>query len=347
MIFDPSSSTNVVTELVVWSYPEYETHVFTPTKGTMTAKALTEGWGDYVLDVAVPRESGGKDWLPTGPESLLATGNTATVRQTISQAGKLIVFESPHYRLDSWEEDGPEIRLSGHGFLSCLRDHVLAKPVQVARSSTCLMALRATLELDNLAVQAPDGVGGDPVPDGWVIGQKRDQAVADLCSAGRMVIREKLGGIVALPAPTIKTSPDVVLRDGTGGTVVSAPSGFERAKRPNHVVVSGSSDGVEFAAEAYETAGPFKPARYGWVSVEVSGDAVSSEAQALLVARAELRRRGAYSELVRVQCVTDWRISLDQTVEIHVDGRTRVGIVTGVEMPIDGLGLMSVEVACG
>ncbi|WP_156407872.1 hypothetical protein [Actinobaculum massiliense] len=252
------------------------------------------------------------------------------------------------FRLDSWEDGGDAVRLSGRGATACISEHKLAAPIQMAPSASCLMGIRAVFAPDGIVPDSERGIGADRVPFEWMVGVDRGKALEDVLSAGRMVVRETEYGVIVRAAPVLAGVDDLTLVDGEAGTVVSAPSKFERSKRPNHIVVRGNSerDG-EFSAEAVEKYGDYQPAVYGWVTEEVSGDAVAGPTQALLVAQAELEKRARYSETVQVECVTDWRIKLDQTVSVTRGGVTRRGIVTGVEMPISGIGTMKLEIGVG
>lgn len=315
--------------------------------GTVTAKALDDGTADYILDVDVAREHKGKDLTPAGPEDLLScAASTAFIEWKLSTSGAHELHRSPRYTLEAYEVAGDTISLSGHGQLSRVWEHVDARPTQVSTVMTSRDVLMQTLSSDRVPVVLRPGVPVRRLPAGWVASTNRLETVVSLLEAMPGVLRENYYGAILAPVPAEVETYELELTDGDGGTVVSVPHEWERSWRPNHVIVRGvnSGGGPDFVAEAVDNDGLFAPSRHGWVSVEIENDSVTSLAQAQTVAVNELWKRRRYSRVLTVRCVTDWRLELDAPVRVSAMGQSWLGRVVGVEMPVSGLGEMSVEV---
>lgn len=328
--------------------PTGETRLFPVVGDTVASKAMGDRTGDYVLDVSVPGEApeGDTDWLA-------CTGQSARVRWELVSQGNTSVVWSNRFSLETWEEDSPGlITLSGHGVLSRVWGHKNAEARQW-RSALARDVLGSIVEVDGVPLRVDPALPKDELPRIWTQGTDRWQAVLDLLEAVSGVLREDEHGAVLAPQPgEITERPAIVLSDGHSSsvdapaTVVSAPRSFDRRDRPNHVVVRGTDAFTEqdFVTEAVERDGPYRPELYGWVTEEINSDSISRFAQGQLVATNTLAHRRRYRQVVSVSMVTDWRIELDDPVEVRKDGTVWWGRVVGIEMPVDGMGVMTVEV---
>ena len=317
-----------------------------PLDGSVTGKALDDGLADYVLDVTVPRVHEGRDMRPYSPnDPYSCAGHTAHVEWRLEAGGQTETVRSQRFVLETVEVDAQEIRLSGHGLLSHLQAHVAARPYQGKRPVTSRDAIASVLVDDGIQL-VNQGAPVRALAKSWTASTDRHQTVVDLVQGIPARLREDFYGAVLLPALDPPTMPEVTLTDGEHGTVVALPSAWDRADRPNHIVVRGQTggDGPDFVAEAVEPEGPYAPSSYGWVSEEIENDTITRLAQAQTVAWAELAKRRVFTRIARVTAVTDWRITLDQAVRVEADGASILGRVIGLEMPVSGLGEMTIEV---
>lgn len=323
--------------------PTGETRLFPIVEGRIAQKAMEDRAGDYVLSVQVAdvaRPASPWDWFA-------CAGQTARVQWRLSTAQDTWEIWSNIFLLETWEEETPGVLdITGHGVAAKLWTHEDARARQwlhaLARD-----VLASLLAVDGVPVRTDPAMPKDELPARWVQGTDRWQAVLDLLESVSGLLREDPYGVVLKPQYSqIATAPDLILTDGDGGTVVHVPTGFDRRDRPNHVVVRGrnSLTDKDFVTEAVETTGPYRPALYGWVTHVVDGDTVSHFAQAQLVATNTLVLKRHYRQVLRVECATDWRLELDDPVEVRTEGNSWWGRVLAIEMPLSGLGTMIVEV---
>lgn len=330
--------------------PGGETRLFPVVGGSVTGKAMDDRTGDYILDVDVPARGN----VPVSPSDWFAcAGQSARVRWLLESHGTQHTVWSNRFSLEEWETSGDGVlTVAGHGLLSRSWDHKDANARQW-RSALARDVLTSVLAVDGVPVRTDPAMPRDELPRLWTQGTDRWDAVLDLLEAVSGVLREDQDGAVLRPQPgEIETAPAIVLTDGVAATVdapatvVSAPRSFDRRDRPNHVIVRGTDAFTEkdFVTEAVEREGPYRPEVYGWVTEEINSDSISRFAQAQTVATNTLVHRRRYRQVVSVECVTDWRIELDDPVEVRKGGERWWGRVVGIEFPIDGLGTMTVEV---
>lgn len=328
--------------------PTGETRLFPVVGDTVAAKAMDDRTGDYVLDVTIPGDapSSDTDWLA-------CTGQSARVRWELVSHGNTSVVWSNRFSLEAWDDTDPGlIRVSAHGVLSRVWDHKNAEARQW-RAALARDVLGSIIAVDGVPLRVDPALPKDELPKIWTQGTDRWEAVLDLLEAVSGVLREDEFGAVLAPQPgPVTERPQIVLTNGHAAsldapaTVVSAPRSFDRRDRPNHVVVRGTDAFTEqdFVTEAVEREGPYRPEFYGWVTEEINSDSISRFAQGQLVATNTLAHRRRYRQVITVSMVTDWRIELDDPVEIRKGPTTWWGRVVGVEMPVDGMGVMTVEV---
>ena len=320
--------------------PTGETRLFPIVDGRIAQKAMEDRAADYVLAVDV---LGGR---PVGPEDWFAcAGQTARICWTLTTGRDVHEILSNMFLLETWEYESGTVSLSGHGVTAKVWTHESAKPSQW-RAALARDVLASILATDGVPVRVDSSLGKDELPARWVQGTDRWESVLNLLQAVSGLLREDPFGAVLKAQHGPIRQPVLTLTDGDGGTVVHVPSGFDRRDRINHVVVRGTDfvSGKDFAVEAVEREGPYRPALYGWVTEVVDGDEISRLAQGQLVATNTLALARQYREVVSVETVTDWRVELDDPVEIQADGLTMWGRVVGIEMDLSGMGTMMIEV---
>lgn len=318
-------------------------------------KALENGLADYVLDVTIPRTVDGKTVIPSIPSDWFACcGQTGAIVWKIQSFTDSITVQSPWCDLETWEVDETAIKLSGHGVLSRLQRRKLAYPTQQSRSLPCSSLVETIVRQHNIPFSVSQGVGVNQVPEKWVAGTDPAKNVIELLEASQCVLRCDSYGAILKKAPHVKT-PDIYLTDGDDGTLVDVPVSFSKLEVPNHVIVRAtgappgketrSKDDGEIASEAVAT-GDFSPLTYGWISEEVTNDAIFNDAQAKAVAENILATKTRYARVARIQAVATWDLNLDTVVNVTT-GETRLnGVVVGLEWVVDSP-TMTIEVACG
>ena len=316
--------------------------------GDVSVKALDDGVDDLIMDVQVPYTVDGVDVTPSRFGDLLSgAGETMFIEWTVTRGSRVDTFRTGLCVLETCEPDGAVLHVTGHGLLSRVRAHERRAAVQYGTAQRAVDAVRAILAEDNIETVVAGDVPRVAIPPGWIAGTDRWGSLVELVQSVPAVLRQ-VGRVVEVRAglEPPETS-EMTLRDGDGGTVVDVPRQFVREDRPNHVIVRGTvPDGPDFAVEAVESRGQFAPEVYGWVTAEtVESSAVTSRAQAGLVARNRLYELSRQAHRLRVRAVMDWGMALDRSVLVAtVDGEW-LGRVTGIEWPADGVGEMLVEVA--
>lgn len=341
-MLDPRSCLSVTTRLHVTS-PVGEQLTLPVVSGRVSYKAMESGMGDYALDVTVPRIYCGEDLQPHRPEDALSCcGSTAVIEWEIEDGTSRETYLTPVFWLETIETGPDTIQLSGHGRLSLLDKAHRARPKEMGGRTYGEVFHEIFTDPFLPDITIFDAAIKGNTPKDYKLGTGVRAAVEEILQAFTAVLREYPGGLIqARPTPSLDRPPVGRLVDGEDGTVVSAPSKFDRAWRVNRVIVRGNSDAHgEFAQEATERFGPFRPEVYGLVCEEVSNPAIDSPAQAATVALNTLRERGKYARTLQVRALTQWHISLDDIVDF---GESR-GLVVGVEWPLDGSPVMDFEI---
>lgn len=315
--------------------------------GSYAVKALSDGTDDHVLEVQIPYMVDGVDIRPFARGELLTgVGETMRLEWVFREGGRTWKAESVICQIETATVEAASITLTGHGLLSRVRHHTRRNATQYPDAKRAVDVIRDILAEDNIALTAGMSTVTPSIPTGWVSGTNRWQALTDMVKAIPARLRHIDAGVALLDPLEPAEEFSRVLRDGDDGTVVSAPHVFDRFERPNHVIVRGKgTDGdPDFAEEAFIEHGPYSPAEYGWVTVEVEADAVTTPAGARHVAVNRLYELARNSHVVRVTAASDWEINIDDAVIVEFEQSRWAGRVVGVEWPADGLGEMTIEV---
>lgn len=323
--------------------------------GSYAEQTADDSVGDYKLGVTVSRwaPDGATDRKPLSPaDPLSACGHELRIVWTLTDdAGTEWTIATPWMLQTSWaeSEDGSMLELAAVGRLEGLWTHALAAAKQFQAGTPAREAIASLLAGDSVEVTWASNISSQSIPRGWACGTDRLASVSELLEALGANLRERETGAVIVRAPgVVKDRPVLLLNDGDGGTVVSIPDSFERASRSNHVVVRGEADKgkdkVSFVAEAREIGGPYDPATYGWVSETLENNACTDYAQAKALAEQRLYENRILGRVLDCTAATDWRIELDDAIEVVWRGRTFWGRVVGLELPLGQSAEMRIKI---
>ena len=178
----------------------------------------------------------------------------------------------------------------------------------------------------NLIIASPDRASG---PRTWEAQQSRRDSLLELLDAWGCVLRMIDGNLTVIPTPP-DTAPDVTVRSGDGGTLVSAVP--ERLNDPvPNVVVASSAPSDEatpvVSAMAFTPHGPRAwDGPYGQHVMFYASPVITDIEQAQLAASTRLTRLQAKAPDVAVEAVTDPRTQLDSIRRV-IDGPTDTDVV--------------------
>lgn len=314
--------------------------------GSVTAKAMEDRVGDYVLDATVPPTWQGMDLVPRRPVDWFSCfGQEAQVRWELTAGSDSWTVRSNRFVLEDRDVDDV-IVLSGHGLLSRTWRRKRANARQW-RAALARDVLASVLAQNQVPLRVDPGMPKDELPFLWTQGTDDWQAVLDMLEAVSGTLREDEWGAVLTGQHDAIEAPVVTLTDGDAGTIVSLPRSFRRTDIANHIVVRGTDSFTQqdFNAEARHREGALNPdGPYGYVTEEINNDAITRLAQAQLVATNTLVHRARYREVLRVETVTDWRLELDDPVEVRKGADVWWGRITATSMHTSGEGTMTLEV---
>lgn len=295
------------------------------------------------LDASIPRVWEGVTLDPGAGGVLGALGHRVQLTVTLSTASgsHWWVQERGRFQVQDWERDGAAIRVTGHGMLRLVRDRLRARPYAPGRISPISGEVQSILGTAGVEVHVSPALSTTRrVPADFVQGEDMWAALTELVTAWpARLLPGTHGEVRILPGVTADlAAPDVSWHDGEGGTVLGAPVKGTRDGAFSHVLVKVKPEGDdvdEFVVEDWARTGPLAVGTFGWVSHKVESDAITTRAQAELVAVNELAAAGLRAEVVPVEAVPDWTVELDDVARVVTsDGMSRVGRVTGIELPL-------------
>lgn len=296
------------------------------------------------LDASVPREWDGVILDPGNPRGVLgAAGHEVQLWVSLSSPDGSRVWRMPRgrFQVHSWDRDGAGIRIEGRGLLQIVQDQQRDRPWAPGRPSPIAGEVTSLLATAGLDWWLDPGLSlTRRVPADFVQGEDIWAALNELLTA--WPARARMGDhgqIRILPALSRDLSaPEVWWHDGEGGTVTGAPMDGTRDGTYNHVMVKVKPEGddaAEFWVEDHIRTGPLAVGVFKKVTQKVETDAVTTRAQAELVAINELAKAGLRAKTVPVEMVPDWRVELDDVVHVKTaDGLSQTGRVTGIELPL-------------
>ena len=291
----------------------------------------------------------GRRWDPAGnPGAPLATyGQRLHVWTGIGYPnGATELMDHGWYLITGWKRDEDEetVEVEAEDLARLLVDAALYTPMSPPAGATYASELRRLVE-PILPVVIPAGFLDPAISTSVVWERDRDKAISALCAAwpARWYVGDDGAVHVAAPYAAItQTSPtQVVLTDGTDGTVTARARQSERGAIFNAVVVKGKSGDagqpVPYAVAEVTTAG--HPVRvsgpYGRVVAFYESDLITTQPQADATAAALLVPMSSSGRVEPVKCVPDPSIELGDVIRVStMDGDSYVGRVTKMTVPL-------------
>lgn len=331
--------------------------------GKVTWSARREVQGS--IELTVPRwaaERAGedaRDWLPDGDplHPLERLGQTLTVAIRVSvpgsepSANRTWLRPAGRFLIAAWEDQGDTVSVRGTSAAGqAIVDDRFTSPTPTMPGGSFASEMRRLIpptvgaEITGLADR---GVPSMSWPE------SRMDAVQELAKTWPARLREDGTGILRVLPARPSWSPDLVLTDGEGGTVVEALSSASRDGIYNVIVARGQdadNAGIpNFQAISEQLSGPYSTATYGRVVRFFSSPLITSQAAADSSATTMLANELLPALALPVTCASDPRIDMDVPVLIRTsqpDGSTvdRPGWVAGYTMPLTFAADMTLDV---
>lgn len=322
--------------------------------GKVTAKTTDDVLEQLTLTVArtSAAEAGGDvvDWRPTSTDAPLARfGQTLDVSIIVTSVitGQAWETRIGRYQIKDWDDDDAGlITVKGESLIARPRDdklRTLSSP-----SGTFVSEVRRLLPA-GMGVSFDTALTDRAVPQSMSWSTDRWKNLTEIAAAWPALIRIDAWGqlVFRAPLPSVP-SPVLTLRDGVGGTLISAPRADSRADAYNLVVASGSStDAADVQGVAAVTAGPMSiNGPYGAVVKEWSSPLLETQGQANAAAATMLANSVRPAQSVPVTIAPDPRLQLDDAVAVlRGDDTPLWGWVTGYELPLTAKdGAMRIDV---
>ena len=272
------------------------------------------------------------DWRPSTTDHPLARyGQTLDVTIVVSSVitGQTWETRRGRFQIRDWnDDDAGTITVKGESLLARPRDDKL----KVLSSPTGTFASEARRLL-------PAGMGAafDPaladrsVPASMSWAKDRLKNLQEIATAWPALLRIDPWGQVLFRAPLPAVPvPVLTLRDGRGGTLISAPRSDTRSGVYNEVIAStASSDAPDVQGVAAVTAGPMNvnDNNYGVVTKEWSSSLLENKQQAEAAASTILANSTRPALAIPARIAPDPRIELDDAVAVLRGARGHMQVV--------------------
>ncbi|MBQ9915954.1 MAG: hypothetical protein IJO71_02000 [Microbacterium sp.] len=310
------------------------------------------------VSITVPRfaaaEPGGDvfDWRPgANPAHPLARyGQFLDVSIVVESVVTRQVWETRigRYQVKGWDDDDAGmVTAKGESLLARPRDDkltALTSPIGSLKSEARRLAPAG------MGVAFDPALVDRPCPPAMAWSKSRIENLREIADAWPALLRIDSWGQIVFrsPLPEIPT-PVVTLRDGEGGTLISAPRADSRSGVPNVVIAStGSSAEADVQGVAMTTSGPMSVnGDYGVVVKEWSSSLLTTRAEAEAAAQSMLESAARPAQSVPVRIAPDPRLEIDDPVAImRGDDPALWGWVTAWDLPLtaDG-GDMRIDLA--
>lgn len=311
--------------------------------GKVTAKTTDDVLEQLTISVARESapESGGDvvDWRPTSTDAPLARfGQTLDVSIIVTSVitGQTWETRIGRYQIKDWDDDDAGvITVKGESLIARPRDDKLRALSSPAGTFTT--EVRRMLP-PGMGVSFGGGLVDRAVPQSMSWSTDRWKNLVEIAQAWPALIRvDEWGQLVfRAPLPAVPT-PILTLRDGEGGTLITAPRADSRAGAYNLVIATSSStDAADVQGVAAVTAGPMSiTGPYGAVVKEWSSPLLENQGQANAAAATMLANSIRPAQSVPVTIAPDPRLQLDDPVSILRGSDAPLwGWVTGYELPL-------------
>ena len=306
------------------------------------------------LDLIVPRQTPGADWLPgrdpAHPLAHFGQVLRVSVKITKPVSGEVLVVRLGTFRVTGWRDQGGTVSVTGVSMMQLIENARLRRPIAPRAGGTLASEARRLVPA-SLGATVAAGLTDRNCPS-MTWGESRMDGLREIAQAWPARLRESEEGQVVLSPPLAAVpSPVLYLTDGAGGTAVSAYTTGTEDGLYNVVVARGTENDAAGApliqAEAEQTTGPLAVSGpFGEKPRFFSSPLLTSVTAAQAAADSMLADAVRQSLTVPVVCAPDPRIELDDAVEVLTDeGRQRLwGYVSGIQLPLLGDEDMRVDV---
>ncbi len=278
------------------------------------------------------------DWLPGDPGAPLARYGQV-VDATITAGG--VDVRMGRYLITGWvEQDDRSIRVSAFGLLQQAMDDRLVTATGPRDGGTLKSELLRMLPA-YMSASFASGLVDRAVPRTMEWDENRLDNLYKITDSWPARLRtDPWGQVQVLPPLPTEPYPVLTLRDGPGGTLISAPVEDSRDGAYNVFVARSSADGVEAQGVARVESGPMDPTGpYRPVPKFFASPLLLTEAQCVAAATTMRDESVRRSRIRKVTFAPDVRVDLDDAVEIITDYGTRRqvrewGYVVGYDHPL-------------
>lgn len=308
------------------------------------------------LDLTVPRfgaaEEGSDvvDWRPSSTTSPLARfGQALDITVIVESVVTAQTWETRvgRFQIKDWDDDDAgNITIKGESMLARTRDDKML--AATSPTGTFISEARRLLPA-GMGASFDSALVDRACPAGMSWSKDRLQNLQEIANAWPALLRIDEWGQVQFkaPLPAVPT-PMLTLRDGVGGTLISAPRADSRTDAYNTIIATTSaSNAADVQGVAAILAGPMSVnGPYGAVVKEWSSPLIENEAQARAAAATMLSNSTRPAQSVPVRIAPDPRIELDDALQVVRGDEDRLwGWVTGYDLPLTtGDGDMRVDI---
>lgn len=314
------------------------------------------------LTLSVPERDNGVSWVPgEDPQHPLARYGQrliASVLVTSPITGLTWQVRAGVYYVHEWKPQNGLVEVTAYGPLQRAQEARFLAP-EAPRAGGTLASEFRRLMVPGVSVSIDPALVDRACPQGMQWETDRLSALYEIADAWPARMVTDSSGMVLLAPPVTDLTPVHSWTDGARGTLVEAQDEDTRDGAYNAIVATSSadtstSDPVRWVAK--QETGPMAWTEdgtgYGQVPRFWSSPLLQTEAQAREASVAMLEREVRPSRIVRVTCVPDPRVDLDDVAWVvkgaGADKREWLGLVHAWELPLTvGDGAMSVDVAVG
>lgn len=301
---------------------------------------ITGDVGDDIIEtlsITVPRAAAPApgadvfDWRPESPDHPLAKfGQILDVTILVGSVvtGEVWEIRRGRFQIKDWDDDDDgTITVKAESLLARPRDDKLK---QLSSPTGTLISEARRLLPGGMGASFDPELTDRPVPATMSWSKDRLKNLQEIADAWPALLRIDPWGQVYFraPLPTVPV-PVLTLRDGDGGTLISAPRSDTRTGVYNEVLTStSSSDKADIQGYAAVTAGPMSVnGDYAVVTKEYSSSLLEDKAQLDAAAATILANSTRAALAIPARIVPDPRLELDDPVQVLRGARGRMETV--------------------